>query len=71
LSIQFHLEFTQPHMAWAVSRPGEGEPADPEREDREAFAATSPRYDELRMSMEKVLDKLLTGHEADPGIPVQ
>ena len=71
LSIQFHLEFTQPHMAWAVSRPGESEPADPEREDREAFAAPSSRYDELRMSMEKVLHKMLTGRGADPGISVQ
>jgi GMP synthase-like glutamine amidotransferase len=64
LSIQFHLEFTQPHMAWAVSRPGEREPADPEREDRMAFAAPSPRYDEIKMSMEKILKKLLA-HESD------
>lgn len=55
LAIQFHLEFTQPHMAWAVARPGEAESADPGREDRDAFAAPSPRYDEIRTSMEKIL----------------
>lgn len=59
LSIQFHLEFAQPHMAWAVSRPGERESADPEREDRMAFAAPSPRYEEISVNMRKILQRLL------------
>ena len=42
LALQFHLEFTQPYIAWAVAQPGEGESADPEREDRASFAAPEP-----------------------------
>jgi GMP synthase (glutamine-hydrolysing) len=59
LAIQFHLEFTQSHMAWAVARPGESESADPAREDRAAFAAPGPRYDEIRTSMETILRGML------------
>ena len=59
LAIQFHLEFTQEHMAWAVARPGESESKDPEREDRFSFAAQSPRYDEVRANMETLLASLL------------
>jgi GMP synthase-like glutamine amidotransferase len=59
VAIQFHLEFTQEHMASAVVDHGEPESADPEREDRAAFAAPSPRYDELRENMEIVLDGML------------
>lgn len=60
LAIQFHLEFTQPHMAWAVARPGESESEDPEREDRTAFATPSRRFDEIKISMERVLEKIMT-----------
>ena len=59
LALQFHLEFTQPHMAWAVARPGEEESADPEREDRAAFASPSPRYDWIKSSMVKVVSGML------------
>jgi GMP synthase-like glutamine amidotransferase len=59
LAIQFHLEFTQPHMAWAVARPGESESEDPAKENLAAFASPSPRYDEIRTSMEKVLAGML------------
>ena len=59
LAIQFHLEFTQPHMAWAVARPGEAESEDPAGEDRAAFAAPSARYGEIRLSMEKMLAGML------------
>ena len=62
LGIQFHLEFTQPHMARAVSKPDWRESADPRREDRAAFAAPGPRYAEVRKNMEQVLERLL----ADP-----
>jgi GMP synthase-like glutamine amidotransferase len=65
LALQFHLEFTQPHMAWAIARPGAGESDDPEREDRASFAAPGPRYDELRSNMEKVLEGLLDGEARD------
>jgi GMP synthase-like glutamine amidotransferase len=64
LAIQFHLEFTQPHMAWAVSRPGEPESADPLREERSAFAAPSPRYGEIKLNMEKVLGRIMSRGEA-------
>lgn len=66
LAIQFHVEFTQPHMAWAVSRPGEPESADPDREDRAAFAAPGPRYGELKANMEKMLERLLEGQGRVP-----
>ena len=59
LSIQVHLEFTQPHMAWAVARPDTHESADPGREDRATFAAPSPRYEELRGNMEKLLQRFM------------
>jgi GMP synthase-like glutamine amidotransferase len=59
LATQFHLEFTQPHMAWAVRRPGEVESADPEREDRGLFSAPSPRYKEIALSMRGLLDRML------------
>jgi GMP synthase-like glutamine amidotransferase len=59
LATQFHLEFTQPHMAWAVARPGETDSADPARESRAAFSAPSPRYEELRRSMAKLLERML------------
>ncbi len=59
LATQFHLEFTQPHMAWAVQRPEEPASKDPEGEDPLAFSAPSPRYDRLRLDMESVLDAAL------------
>jgi GMP synthase-like glutamine amidotransferase len=61
LALQFHLEFTQAHMAWAVAQPGAGGSDDPEREDPASFAAPGPRYDELRSNMEKLLGRLLAG----------
>ena len=64
LAIQFHLEFTQSHMAWAVNRPEEGTSLDPEAEERATFAASSPRYDEIKSSMENVLSGLLIPQEA-------
>jgi GMP synthase-like glutamine amidotransferase len=67
LAIQFHLEFTQPHMAWAVARPGESESEDPGKEDSTAFAAPSPRYDEIRTSMEKVLSRILAIRDVGAG----
>jgi GMP synthase-like glutamine amidotransferase len=63
LAIQFHIEFTQEHMAWAVARSDESESEDPAREDRAAFSAPSPRYDEIRLSMETVLRKMLAERE--------
>jgi GMP synthase-like glutamine amidotransferase len=59
LGIQFHLEFTQPHMAWAVARPDESISADPKGEDPLVFASPSPRYREIEQSMKRVLDRLL------------
>ena len=59
LAIQFHLEFTQRHMEWAVARPGEERSKDPEGEDPRAFAAPSPRYDEVRCGMERLLASML------------
>jgi GMP synthase (glutamine-hydrolysing) len=59
LAIQFHLEFTQPHMAWAVARPGAAESADPGREEVAAFSAPSPRYGEIQESMEGILRGIL------------
>jgi GMP synthase-like glutamine amidotransferase len=58
LALQFHLEFTQEHMAWAVANPDESESKDPEREDRTSFASPSPRYDEVRSSMERLLSSI-------------
>lgn len=63
LAIQFHMEFTRDHMAWSVARPGGLFPADSEGEEPAAFAAAGPRYDELRLGMESLLDGLL----ASPG----
>ncbi len=59
LAIQFHLEYTQPHIASMVALPGESESADPEREDRGDFSAPGPRFDEIRRTMERVLDGIL------------
>jgi GMP synthase-like glutamine amidotransferase len=67
LAIQFHLEFTQPHMAWAVSRPDSKPSADPDAEDRAAFSAPGPRYEELRFNMESLLGGLL-GPSADGAV---
>jgi GMP synthase-like glutamine amidotransferase len=66
LALQFHLEFTQPHMAWAVTRPGEAESKDPQREDRAAFSAPGPRYDEIARNMAALLDGMI-GESAQPG----
>jgi GMP synthase-like glutamine amidotransferase len=65
LALQFHLEFTQLHMAWSVAQPGVGESADPNGEDRATFSAPGPRYDELRENMEKVLERILGGSSSD------
>ncbi len=59
LATQFHLEFKQAHMAWAVARPGEAESADPDREGLADFSAPSPRYSEIAASMEKILGYML------------
>lgn len=61
LAVQFHLEFTQPHMAWATTTTTGPMPADPVAEDIAAFAAPGPRYDELRRNMETLLGAFL-GH---------
>ena len=66
LGIQFHLEFTQAHMAWAVARPGEARSQDPEAEDPEAFASPGPRYEELKGNMEKILGSLLQAESLAP-----
>lgn len=61
LGLQFHLEFTQPHMAWAVSRPDEPVSADPEGEDRAVFSNPSPRYEEIGRNMALLLESILEG----------
>jgi GMP synthase-like glutamine amidotransferase len=62
LALQFHLEFTQPYIAWALAQEGGSASADPEREDPVSLAAPGPRYDELRGNMEIVLERLLEGN---------
>lgn len=59
LAIQFHLEFTQPHILASVTAPGFRVSADPEREEAASIAAPGPRYDELRENMEALLGSLL------------
>jgi GMP synthase-like glutamine amidotransferase len=59
LATQFHLEFTQPHMAAGVARNAGLFPADPEGEDPAAVAAPGPRYEEIRRNMESLLDAFL------------
>jgi|GEM_PF-1506587 len=59
LGTQFHLEFTREHMAWSVGQPGFAPPPDPEGEDPQSFASPSPRYGEVRESMERVLTGIL------------
>jgi len=61
LAIQFHLEFTQPHMAAGVAENRGALPADPEAEDPASFAAPSPRYGEIKRSMERLLEGFLAG----------
>jgi GMP synthase (glutamine-hydrolysing) len=59
LATQFHLEFTQPHMAWAASKSAGEVPADPTGEDLASFSAPGPRYDEVRRNMETLLSGFL------------
>jgi len=59
LATQFHLEFTQAHMAWAAEKASGEVPADPNGEGLAAFAAPSPRYDEVRRNMETLLEAFL------------
>lgn len=61
LGIQFHLEFTQAHMAYAVAHNAGKLPADPEAEPPEAFVASGARWDELADNMERLLEGFLGG----------
>jgi GMP synthase-like glutamine amidotransferase len=59
LATQFHLEFTQEHMARAVAAQGGKFPADPDGEPPEAFVATGPKWNEIQRTMEALLDGFL------------
>jgi len=61
LATQFHLEFTQEHMARAVAAQGGSLPADPDGEPPEVFAAPGPRWTELRANLETLLEGFLGG----------
>lgn len=61
LATQFHLEFTQPHMAAGVAANSGELPADPAAEAPEAFVAPGPRWEEIRLNMERLLDGFLEG----------
>lgn len=66
VATQFHLEFTQPHMAWAIAKSGGEMPADAAGEEPAAFAAPSPRYAEIQGNMETLLSGFLGCYEARP-----
>lgn len=59
LATQFHLEFTREHMERAVAAQGGKFPADPDGEPPEAFVAPGPRWDEIRRTLEVLLDRFL------------
>ncbi|HOX32680.1 MAG TPA: type 1 glutamine amidotransferase [Spirochaetales bacterium] len=61
LAIQFHLEYTQLQIAANLAKGGSDLPADPEAEDPASFAAPGPRYDEIKRSMERLLEGFLAG----------
>ena len=61
LATQFHLEFTQERMAKSIERDTSELPDDPEGEDPLAFAAPGPRWEELRVNMEKLLEGFMAG----------
>jgi len=61
LAIQFHLEFTQEHMARAVAAQKGALPADPDGEPPEVFAASGPKWAELQSNMETLLEGFLDG----------
>ena len=59
LALQFHLEFTQEHMARALASLLGSLPADPEGDPPEVFAAPGPKWAELQASMEVLLGAFL------------
>ena len=59
LATQFHLEFTQEHMARAMATRKGALPADPDGEPPEVFAAPGPKWAELQANMEALLGGIL------------
>lgn len=59
LGIQFHLEFTFEHMAWAVGAEKDSIPRGPGCEDPQTFLADPGRFVELTRAMEALLDGFL------------
>ena len=59
LAIQFHLEFTLEHMAWAAEAHRADIPAGPGCETPAAFLSDPRRFDELALNMERLLDGFL------------
>jgi len=59
LAIQFHLEFTYEHMAWAFGEERDALPRGPGCEDPDAALADPARFDELRLNMERLLGGFL------------
>ena len=59
LAIQFHLEFTREHMAWAAEAHRGDIPSGPGCENPEAFFADPRRFDELSDNMERLLEVFL------------
>jgi GMP synthase (glutamine-hydrolysing) len=59
LAIQFHLEFTREHMAWAVEAERDSISRGPGCEDPDAFLADPARFDELSLNMGRLLDGFL------------
>jgi len=61
LAIQFHLEFTREHMAWAARAQKADIPSGPGCETPEAFLSDPRRFEELRLTMETLLEGFLRG----------
>lgn len=61
LATQFHLEFTQEHMARAAAAQEGKFPADSDGEPPEVFIAPGPKWAEIQRSMEVLLEGFLDG----------
>jgi GMP synthase - Glutamine amidotransferase domain len=59
LAIQFHLEFTQPHIRGFIEAPGFVRSSDPAGEEPDRLVAPGPRYAEIAGNMETLLEAML------------